>query len=806
MARICGTGMKCIVEKFSLDSEQPMTHLQLACCSSHYAFPRQGKNLEVYRTTSTERPLHLTGHHSSVSALVFGEKRTPLLLCSASEDYVIVWDVECCYRQVREGIIATGVVVGTMLGKAVHLSLCTLNKRVAVCSGSRVIVVNAKRQEVLAVLNGHLGPVTASGFCPWEPSQLISVSEDRTFKIWDVNTEEILYQSSVLSGCPLLSLYFMDKHRQFVTGSADGQVWCYTLPEDHKCHMVMKLDLQKLEQRHQKSVKSSNQQQTKPAGLLCDGQRGEGETAKPVLSIWAQSPQLDPSSMQQRNSEIWIGSLDGLYLLDLATSELLVSLHFREIPGLSILMVGSWATSQGHNNKMWCLVTSLFEAKVALLDVTVAGLNSLCFLTEKAFSWEESLSVFPSSSPVPTSPLNAELKKREPKSLKKTGVRNHALVFHTMVKSSGYAMCPHRTIFTPKTNIKQKSNTSKESKNNGAILQEYPSHSTAPSAPHTQVAISTMPTTIHCLQYSGDAKQFMCGLADGSVFMYKASITGSPAVYTGHNKPVTSVCWSHSRQWFLSVSDDHTLAVWPTEVTEPAMTMGKEGHLKAIRWAQFYYLDKFILLACGSSLRLYLYHLDQTKDDIKRYKQKSMFKLSSTFSTYLGTDISAVSAVNDFYSYIILAAGADHSIQVFDMNHGCVAAKITEAHCRAVHHLCQNKGSMFSTKDQDSYNLFLSSAVTDGIKLWDLRTTRCVRRYESHLNRRHCCTVAVSPCGRYVATGSEDNCAYVYDIRSSSFLHKLQRQSDTVLNVAFNPATPELLTGTMDGKLTLFRL
>ncbi|KAK1792612.1 hypothetical protein P4O66_012547, partial [Electrophorus voltai] len=181
------------------------------------------------------RPLHLTGHHSSVSALVFGEKRTPLLLCSASEDYVIVWDVECCYRQVREGIIATGVVVGTMLGKAVHLSLCTLNKRVAVCSGSRVIVVNAKRQEVLAVLNGHLGPVTASGFCPWEPSQLISVSEDRTFKVIRVlKTRQLSFVVFIIlssfdakeychTGCPLLSLFFMDKHRQFVTGSADGQ-------------------------------------------------------------------------------------------------------------------------------------------------------------------------------------------------------------------------------------------------------------------------------------------------------------------------------------------------------------------------------------------------------------------------------------------------------------------------------------------------------------------------------------------------------------------------------------------------------
>lgn len=36
--------------------------------------------------------------------------------------------------------------------------------------------------------------------------------------------------------------------------------------------------------------------------------------------------------------------------------------------------------------------------------------------------------------------------------------------------------------------------------------------------------------------------------------------------------------------------------------------------------------------------------------------------------------------------------------------------------------------------------------------------------------------------------------AYVYDIRSSSYLHKLQKFSDTVLSVRFNPATPEVRT------------
>ena len=34
--------------------------------------------------------------------------------------------------------------------------------------------------------------------------------------------------------------------------------------------------------------------------------------------------------------------------------------------------------------------------------------------------------------------------------------------------------------------------------------------------------------------------------------------------------------------------------------------------------------------------------------------------------------------------------------------------------------------------------------------------SRCVRRYEGHLNRVHPCGIALSPCGRFIATGAED--------------------------------------------------
>ncbi len=41
---------------------------------------------------------------------------------------------------------------------------------------------------------------------------------------------------------------------------------------------------------------------------------------------------------------------------------------------------------------------------------------------------------------------------------------------------------------------------------------------------------------------------------------------------------------------------------------------------KEISFAQFYYMDRFILLACANSLHLYKYHVDsQPPDHIKRY-------------------------------------------------------------------------------------------------------------------------------------------------------------------------------------------
>lgn len=49
------------------------------------------------------QPLLLTGHHGEISAMTFGKGSRPILLCSASADYVIVWNIELCQRRAQEG-------------------------------------------------------------------------------------------------------------------------------------------------------------------------------------------------------------------------------------------------------------------------------------------------------------------------------------------------------------------------------------------------------------------------------------------------------------------------------------------------------------------------------------------------------------------------------------------------------------------------------------------------------------------------------------------------------------------------------
>ncbi|XP_019383076.1 PREDICTED: WD repeat-containing protein 27 isoform X2 [Gavialis gangeticus] len=702
-----GNSLDIVLEKQVFRSKVLESHVQLACSSQYCAFPLNGNELCICNIgiNPVHQPLHLIGHHHSITAVSFGNKMNPLLVCSASRDYVIVWNLDECTKKALQGITPCGIVIGTLLGIVLYVRFSPDDQTVAVCAGNQIYILNAKNEAVLAELEGHLAPVTAAEFCTWEKNMLISVSEDRSFKVWNCCTGVLMYQSAVLTAFPLLSLFIDEEKKQIITGCADGQLWIFSLISGHNYRCVVHINLKKEIKRFYSKTGKSLQQlgeiqnNFKLSGLNDMRVEETVETSLRILRI-EHCDQPTHTDKEENFSPavnaryLWIGSSTGLFIINLANFEIEAALHYKDYSDLSIQFAGSCAlTRKAVDGKVLCLLTSTFENVIALLEISPTALMRAQKNEFLLYGKEKCLLVIASCSLLPNSPLNTQSLKKSSSKLtnKKTlgtkgTMKDQPLVFHNKIKSSGYTSAPQMIMFSPNTKMKKTNKVLEWKSSCKRKNKEYPLENFPPTKSERQISVAGKPTSISCIQYSGDGEQLACGLADKSLLVFNSNLTGTPSVFSGHDGAINSVGWSHNKKWLVSASEDRTVRIWSVCNTEPVLLLG----------------------------------------------------------------------------------------------------------------------SAFSTQQPEAYNLFMTTAIGDGIKLWDLRTLRCERRFEGHINRCHPCGIAVSPCGRFIASGSEDKCAYVYEMHSSTFSHKLTGHTESVINVAFNPASAQLTTATLDGKLQLF--
>lgn len=58
--------------------------------------------------------------------------------------------------------------------------------------------------------------------------------------------------------------------------------------------------------------------------------------------------------------------------------------------------------------------------------------------------------------------------------------------------------------------------------------------------------------------------------------------------------------------------------------------------------------------------------------------------------------------------------------------------------------------------------------------------------------------------GKYIASGSVDGTACVFDVSQGKIIHTIEAHSDTVRSVAFSPKSDMLATASNDGYVKLF--
>ncbi|XP_006524994.1 WD repeat-containing protein 27 isoform X6 [Mus musculus] len=619
-----------VTERYVVESKKSAAHVPLACSTQHCAFPLDGSRLCVW---SSKDPSHqlltLQGHHQLITAVVFGNQIDPLLLCSASEDYIIMWNVAECREKTLKGLTPRGTILGSLLQTVLCLRFSLDDRAIAVCAGNKISVMDVEKQSVLVELKGHQGSVTAVEFCPWQAHTLISVSEDRSFKVWDFCVGSLIYSSSILTAYPLLNLLINEENQQLVTGSADGQLWIFSLMEGHHYHCVAHVDVRKKRETFT-TRRMMAEQCSLPEDHQCRcrheaDKRGEAEATFPILSLAPCDLCLPDSQRGAFASEctkcLWIGSSTALFILNLASFELEAALHFKEFQSLSVQVAGSCAmVSEPMSAKAFCMLSSMFGSKIAVLEIDLAALLS----TQQYPRAGKVLSVLASSCVLPTSPLYfGIIKEKFPKLANtkqhavKSVVEDRPLVFHTKVRSSGYTLAPHMAMFSPKTNIKHHNKRSSKYKNNYKC-KECSLENFLPRNLSRQVAVAQKPVAVSCLQFSGDGQKLACGLGNHLSLVFNASLSGPPAAFSGHDGAVSTICWSHDKRWLLSTGRDRTLRVWSVHRTELMLLLAPDAFPKPVTSAQFYYMDTFILLSSGPEFCLLKYHIDLCRDDIRR--------------------------------------------------------------------------------------------------------------------------------------------------------------------------------------------
>ena len=143
---------------------------------------------------------------------------------------------------------------------------------------------------------------------------------------------------------------------------------------------------------------------------------------------------------------------------------------------------------------------------------------------------------------------------------------------------------------------------------------------------------------------------------------------------------------------------------------------------------------------------------------------------------------------------------------MLDASAGTVLRTVTSTHDKNVHCLALPQPSLYTpTVSPEAHNVFTSSAIDNAVVCWDLRAPSSMARFTSHVNKREPVQCAISPCLRYVATGSEDRTARIFDLRGGRELCKLQgAHRDAVCGVAFNPAFAQLCTASYDGTVRFY--
>ncbi|KAL4734247.1 putative wd40 protein [Aspergillus similis] len=292
---------------------------------------------------------------------------------------------------------------------------------------------------------------------------------------------------------------------------------------------------------------------------------------------------------------------------------------------------------------------------------------------------------------------------------------------------------------------------------------------------------------VQSVAFSADGLMMASGSSDFKTKLWDAKAGLEIQTLEGHYGRVGSVAFSADGLIVASGSDDYTIKLWDTKTGLEVRTLkGHSGPVGSVAFSA-----DGLMVASGSS-----------DDTIKFWDAKTRLEIQTREGHYGSVDTLTFSADG-----LIVASGSDDgTIKLWDAKTG-LEIRTLEGHSGPV-------GSVAFSAD----GLMVASGSNDhSIKLWDAKTGVEIRTLKGHSSwdvkagrkalRGHSSwvrSVAFSPDGLMLASGSSDGTIKLWDAKAGLEIRTLEGHSDSVRSVAFSADGLMVASGSRDRTIKLW--
>jgi WD40 repeat protein/serine/threonine protein kinase len=284
------------------------------------------------------------------------------------------------------------------------------------------------------------------------------------------------------------------------------------------------------------------------------------------------------------------------------------------------------------------------------------------------------------------------------------------------------------------------------------------------------------------LSLSPDGKRIVSGSFDNALKVMDVATGQETLTLKGHLGPVLCVAFGPDGQRIISGSDDHTLKLWDAKTGQELMTL--KGHTNAVNRVAFSANGKRIV---SGSVDTTLKVWDAVTGQETFALHGHTGPVSSVSFSPDGKRIVSASAVAGDIPF----GDSPGEIKLWDATTGQEPLTL-KAHT----------GHVNSVAFSPNGNHIVSGSGDNTVKVWDTATGQETLTLKGH--REGVWSVAFSGDGKRIATGSEDRTVKVWDVASDEELFTLKGHTRSVRSVCFSPDGKRLVSASYDQTVKLW--